>query len=128
MCEWKWAASVDLVTVLWGRSRLGLRKLPVVSKAIGSKPVLIKGSGLGRREGSGWGSPACTIAITKAAAGSNTLTNTQMHTTITYGPKKPQTDYSLFAYRDVSIHVSSHHLVFCFCFVLYCELEIRHQN
>lgn len=46
---------MDLVTVLWSRSRLGFRKLPVVSEAIGSKPVLIKGSGLGRREGCGWG-------------------------------------------------------------------------
>lgn len=55
MSEWRWAASVDLVTVLWSRSRLGFRKLPVVSEAIGSKPVLIKGSGLGRREGCRWG-------------------------------------------------------------------------
>lgn len=46
---------MDLVTVLWSRSRLGFRKLPVVSEAIGSKPVLIKGSGLGRREGCRWG-------------------------------------------------------------------------
>jgi len=53
--EWRWAASVDLVTVLWSRSRLGFRKLPVVSEAIGSKPVLIKGSGLGQREGAGRG-------------------------------------------------------------------------
>lgn len=69
---------MDLVTVLWGRSRLGLRKLPVVSKAIGSKPVLIKGSGLGRREGGGWGSPACAIAVTEAA-GSHKHTHKRMH-------------------------------------------------
>lgn len=91
MCEWRWAASVDLVTVLWSRSRLGFRKLPVVSEAIGSKPVLIKGSGLGWREG-GVLSHHCWVTHNTHACA------------CTHRPQQPQKHIILYLLRDFSIN------------------------
>lgn len=58
MCVGRFSARVV------GQGRLGLRKLPVVSGAIGPKPVLIKGFGPSWRR---WGSRDCSTATTASA-------------------------------------------------------------
>ena len=58
VCRWAYGLGGFGPCVV-GQGRPGLRKLPIVSGAIGPKPVLIKGSGLDWRRR---GSPECSTA------------------------------------------------------------------